>query len=1671
MDKFQIFEKVFQYRNDSIDNAKINNKVAVIEYRKSDLPLRKYSKKSPTFKTKIPVKRAAVGGMIGLQSSTASNRVPKTSATNSAHPPKRPKSTSRIIVSKGLNTPRTKLVRRFSLNDEARSGPTKQISERNVLLSSKINITISEQREYLPTDERNTGIFAKDLSVDIVHYEDGARTNLPKTPLNKKMDALSPFYRGDRIFKMSPKENGVSLTFSPHALPSDAQNSINFDAIDVKGTIRTAKQYMATGSYRASPLFKKADQWRRDGQKANLEDVGSGKPEERQQVENVGVFDEDTQEAGPKFEANLSTGRKRASRTRRSLRGDVSASVFDESTQEVPGVKVPAPTPDNVTPGTAKSATVVAMPRYAPRKCASIYRRAHSTSSADVPAAKSTPHSKSRFSTIGLAMGNTRKSSGHSAPKRVEVSSPDCQEMEQTATPPLSVQNTPEVSEWASFARSRSSIGMAMVSFRSKSRATRLQGNQVPIDSFAKSNSEESSPKAPVVSSRSSTRLSAQTPAQRFSSRSRSSSVAVGEMGTKGHSSGDSSLEWEVFESSPAVPVASRSSSRFSTVDKSKSSSSKVSNLVQTPAPRLSRSRSYIIDGDNFEKSIHPTEPVTPLGVSAPKSSTSRISKTAQTPASRLSKFRSSRTDGDTFDKSIGSTGKIYTPESSVTGGEMAGQELPIDGSLKDSSLASNPSPRISVSIRSSSSLSRVDKFEISNVSTASKPSASRVRRTRSRSSITNRDNLEKSFDSTEKVTALSLSASKSSISKISKMTQTPAPRLSRSRSSVTRGELTGRELRSKDGSRNSVSSLSSSRLSRIDKIETPALRLSRSISSIIGGNDFEKSDGGSPITAGEELNKRDEPSLQIMSVSSRSSSRLSPVDKFEKSAGSRPSKVSKTAQTPAPRVSRSRSESKASIISIPCDSYRKSTEIRSSNDSSLASDVNETTASLRSISARSFSSFRRNSKTDAKSRHDNNFGTEVSFTSTPLPKRHADETSEIINVTSVSDEAEKSAWKSFADVEDATPKSAVKTRRSVQSVYYPVTEDITPVTPEKCIADDDGAFKTPVNTPGLFESIKKSAMRSLKRGRESSAGGVLKAKRARIESPKNKTSVKDLFRGKSPKNDLGKVPQSPRNDYTDVAGVKKMFVTPKENKPPKDDLTKVPNLRPLMSPKAVPKTPRNDYSNIAGVKKMFATPKENKSPKNDLTKVPNLRPLMSPKVVSKTPRNDYSNVACVKKMFATPKENKSPRNDLTKVPNLRALMSPKAAAKSPRNDYSNVAGVKKMFATPKENKSPKNDLTKVPNLRRIMSPREQNGPANDLSEPYGVKRMFATPTKEPRNDLSDVEGVDRLFDDPFENLSGKKTLRAYRRSLSTTVKEPGEESERKTSADVPECSPWVEQWVKEQQAERRDPVSRRAVEKDPEVIVSPDRSTRSGRTRRARRENNNDVSDLAEKPARVLRTRRAAEPREKEPSKSTRKRKMVSESGTDTATTESNVPPVESSKLSAPKTKRSVPKIQESQTSNPAETTPDGPCRNTRRRQRQVKKDEVGEEQHSPAAPLQKQQARKKKVTDEEAIEAPKKSTRSRKKNEEHVKEVVEETEKPKPTKSKKTKTSIETGEGIDVNSPRETRSRKGTNRKYSQELYEIPKMKAAPMKKVHFEEEKIDKNAGIRRSKRKRV
>ncbi|CAH0555535.1 unnamed protein product [Brassicogethes aeneus] len=242
-------------------------------------------------------------------------------------------------------------------------------------------------------------------------------------------------------------------------------------------------------------------------------------------------------------------------------------------------------------------------------------------------------------------------------------------------------------------------------------------------------------------------------------------------------------------------------------------------------------------------------------------------------------------------------------------------------------------------------------------------------------------------------------------------------------------------------------------------------------------------------------------------------------------------------------------------------------------------------------------------------------------------------------------------------------------------------------------------------------------------------------------------------------------------------------------------------------------KSPKNDLTEIYGVKKLMQTPKAVNPPKNDLSNVIGVKKLMqTPKAVN-SPKNDLSNVAGVKSLLRTPRVIRSPKNDLSDVQGVKTLLHTPKVQNSPKNDLSDVKGVKILMKTPRVTKDPKNDLSDVEGVKILMkTPRVTKDPKNDLSDVEGVKILMKTPrvTKDPKNDLSDVEGVEQLFDisgvqvlsdcetndEAFDKLSEKKKRKTYSRSLSPKKSQDDSVFEE----TIPPVDPKVENWITDQQ-------------------------------------------------------------------------------------------------------------------------------------------------------------------------------------------------------------------------------------------------------------------------------
>lgn len=128
--------------------------------------------------------------------------------------------------------------------------------------------------------------------------------------------------------------------------------------------------------------------------------------------------------------------------------------------------------------------------------------------------------------------------------------------------------------------------------------------------------------------------------------------------------------------------------------------------------------------------------------------------------------------------------------------------------------------------------------------------------------------------------------------------------------------------------------------------------------------------------------------------------------------------------------------------------------------------------------------------------------------------------------------------------------------------------------------------------------------------------------------------------------------------------------------------------------------TPRNDLTNVKGVKELLRTPQARKSIVNNLTNVSGVRNMFRQR---RTPRDDLSDVRGVKRMFSRPQ-----RNDLRRVSGVKTLFRSQKERRSPKNDLTDVRGVRRIF----KRGTPQNSL----NLSGVEELFKESSTSNDES-------------------------------------------------------------------------------------------------------------------------------------------------------------------------------------------------------------------------------------------------------------------------------------------------------------------------------------------------------------------
>lgn len=413
--------------------------------------------------------------------------------------------------------------------------------------------------------------------------------------------------------------------------------------------------------------------------------------------------------------------------------------------------------------------------------------------------------------------------------------------------------------------------------------------------------------------------------------------------------------------------------------------------------------------------------------------------------------------------------------------------------------------------------------------------------------------------------------------------------------------------------------------------------------------------------------------------------------------------------------------------------------------------------------------------------------------------------------------------------------------------------------TPKKNSALDESIFDTSTST-------KQSQSRSLSLGRSLSlnedsfkiANGLSSSVPKKQSMGKRTKSTSVLFslgnvkskQNISPGSDLInieglrlksilKMQKQPKNDLTDLRGVKNLLKTPRVKSGPKNDLTNVQGVRQLLRTPKTQKQAKNDLSDLRGVGKLMKTPKLNKESKNDLSDLRGVRKLLKTPKQSQEPKNDLRDLRGIRNLLKTPKPKKEPKNDLGDLRGVGKLLKTPKPRKEPLNDLTDIRGVKKLLGTPKQVNSPKNDLTMVAGVKRLLgTPKMVKEPKNDLSDVFGLKKLMKSPRTQKIHtaDFTDISGVAGLFnlqDDESDSVSVTSTTlsdmsarkaRARRGKIETidTNDEPIVVPKRKLAVKVVELLP-VEKTV-----QRGRP--KRAVVKKvelPEPLVEPPKKRR----------------------------------------------------------------------------------------------------------------------------------------------------------------------------------------------------------------------------------------------------
>ncbi|CAG9862087.1 unnamed protein product [Phyllotreta striolata] len=616
--------------------------------------------------------------------------------------------------------------------------------------------------------------------------------------------------------------------------------------------------------------------------------------------------------------------------------------------------------------------------------------------------------------------------------------------------------------------------------------------------------------------------------------------------------------------------------------------------------------------------------------------------------------------------------------------------------------------------------------------------------------------------------------------------------------------------------------------------------------------------------------------------------------------------------------------------------------------------------------------------------------------------------------------------------IKDSTEESIDTSERSSNTPYRPILEDITPVSSEK-------ASTSKLTFARLSETPKEEA------GGRKNLTSTPKPPKEPLNDLSDVRGVKKLL--KTPR-----VQREPLNDLTDLRGVKYLLATPKPLKEPRNDLTDVSGVKKILATPKPLKEPRNDLTDVRGVKKILATPKPLKEPLNDLTDVKGVKKLLKTPKVQREPLNDLTDVRGVKKIMATPKAPQEPLNDLTDVKGVKKLLRTPKVQNSPRNDLSDVQGVKKIMATPKPVKEPSNDLSDVRGVRQLMkTPKEEREPdyqgVADLfskvfeKAPLKTYRGQSSPEKTETNynisvyvdpsvenwvektteatgirkrrlriveevtyydsnkkteparktrrlrKLTDDQIADESSEGPVEAKSTKKTAKKTSRKQLRTKKEP---EETKEESEEPESEPTVEEQSDKSSKTKTKTSKRKKTSKEIEEPAKEEEEESVETIKK--RKLSNDVEATLKEPVRSTRrnksvtNKKVMEPTEEESLKTNKKSKTTKKNTKkdDEESAETDMKPKRRKINTKQDEEESVEIIKKSKLSNDVEDTLKEPVRSTRR--------------NKPATNNKVMEP-----TEEESLKTNKKSKTTKKNTKKDEEESAETNMKPKRRKNTK--------------------------------------------------------------------